>query len=410
MTVEAIIFLHYGDADYLPRVMRQARAVNPNTPILFLGDEAAIRRVGTNAECHEIAKYSGGAEGFLKSYIHMSRHSANFTRQSIARWFILRDFCRNQGATCFLHADTDVLLFAPVENALSRLSRAFGRFDVALSRASDTHSTSGHASLWLELDRLGEFCAMVERIYNCTDVESFLQLVAVHRLPIDSGIPDAGLVSDMTLLDMFQRHSTARIVDSGAILEGATLDHNINLANQAGQRFLTADGIKQLVWRDGVPHGLLEAGGLVAFDVLHCQGMAKRHISDFTPAIHDDSLVRAIDDTPEVLVRAAYRVLLEREPDLLGLQAWTNQLNVGLSPLRLLQLFIESDEFQNLLICDRGSVQPKHDLVMALETLLKKRHDDHVNDVPGPRAYHIIGRLLRCAAQQIWPPRSEMGS
>jgi hypothetical protein len=371
--VEAIIFLHHGSADYLCRVLRRARAANPNTPILFLGDERSIPCIRPYAECHDLAKHSAGAVHFLKSYIHMSRSPTTFTRRSIARWFVLRDFCRSQGIASFLHADSDVLLFTPVESVLARLNRAFGGFDVALSLASGTYSTCGHASLWLDLDRLGEFCAMVEDIYTLTDAAAFLELVAFYQLPIDSGVPDAGLVSDMTLLDIFCRQSSARIVDCGAILEGAMLDHNVNLAEQAGRRFVMADGMKQLVWHCGAPQGILEDGGtLVSLDALHCQGAAKRHIRAFTPEIRDDGPASAITDAanPEALVYAAYRVLLGREPDAAGLEHYTSQLASGLPPIRLLRIFIDSEEFNGLLICDREGLQPKHDLVVALEALL----------------------------------------
>jgi FkbM family methyltransferase len=379
VVVEAIIFLHCGDAGYLSRVLRQARAANPNTPILFLGDEVSIPRIRPYAECYDVAKHSAGVARFLKSYVHMSRNPAKFTRRSIGRWFVLRDFCRSQGITRFFYADSDVLLFAPVESVFARLDRAFGNFDVALGLASGTYSTCGHASLWLDLDRLGEFCAMVEGIYTLTDAATFLELVAFHQLPIDSGVPDAGLVSDMTLLDVFRRRSTARIVDSGAILEGAVLDHNVNLAEQAGHRFLMADGVKQLVWHGGAPHGVLEDGGTqVRFDALHCQGEAKRRIRAFTSAIDDDGGASAIEGEagPETLIRAAYRVLLGREPDVIGAQHWTNQLATGLTPLRLLRAFIDSEEFKGLLIDDEDGLQPKHDLVVALEALLRHGHDD----------------------------------
>lgn len=374
--VEAIIFLHHGSADYLCRVLRRARAANPNARILFLGDEHSIPHIRPYAECHDLAEYSTGAARFVKSYIHMSRNSATFTRRNIARWFVLRDFCRSQDITSFFHANSDVLLFTPVESVLARLNRAFGRFDVALSLASGTHSTCGHASFWLDLDRLEEFCAKVEDIYTLTDAAAFLDLVAFHQLPIDSGVPDAGLVSDMTLLNIFYRQSRARIVDCGAILEGAMLDHNVNLSEQAGRRFVMADGMKQLVWHCGAPHGLLEEGGtLVSLDALHCQGAAKQHIRAFTPEFLDDGVAAANTDAanPEALVYAAYRALLGREPDTAGLKHYTRQLANGLPPLRLLRAFIDSEEFKGLLICDREGLQPKHDLVVALEALLGHR-------------------------------------
>lgn len=67
-------------------------------------------------------------------------------------------------------------------------------------------------------------------------------------------------------------------------------------------------------------------------------------------------------------MRAAYRVLLEREADVDGLAHWTNRVAAGLSPVNLLRAFVDSDEFQYGLIYNRDSFQPKRDLVLQLET------------------------------------------
>ncbi|MGH6726666.1 MAG: DUF4214 domain-containing protein [Pseudolabrys sp.] len=376
MVVPSIIFLHYGRADYLVRAVRQARVANPNALIFFLGDEASIPSVLPYAECHDVAQYSAGAAQFLKSYVHMSRDPAQFTGRNIARWFVLRDFCRSRGIASFFHVDSDVLVFAPVESILARFNRAFGAFDVALALASDSYSTCGHASLWLDLDRLAEFCAMVEAIYTLANPAAFLDLVAFHHLPIESGVRNAGLVSDMKLLDMFVRQTTARVVDSNVILEGVMLDHNINLSKQVGHPFKMADGIKRVVWRGDVPHAVLaDGGGLVGLAALHCQGRAKQHIRTFTPAIRGDDEAPAIEGTaaPESLVTAAYRVLLGREPDAEGLRAWTDQIRAGLPPLQMLRAFVDSEEFNGLSIIGRDDMQPKRDLVVTLQNLLRQR-------------------------------------
>jgi len=347
---------------------------NPDRHIFFLGDTNSIPLAGANAECHELEKYSAGAARFIESYVHLSRNPIKFTRQSIVRWFILRDFCRSHGIKSAFHTDSDVLLFASVTSIGARLVRAFGQFDVALHMPTGPFSTCGHSSLWLNLDRLDEFCAMVQGIYSSADAATFLKLVAFHQLRASSGVPDAGLVSDMTLLDVFCRRSTARIVNSGAILEAATLDHGMHLAVQDGHHFLMADGMKRLVWRSGVPHGVLEEGGaLVRFDALHCQGLAKWHIPAFTAALCDEGIASAIERTPDPkdLVYAAYRVLLEREPDADGLRHWTSKLATGLTPLQLLLAIVDSREFRGRLIYDRDSEQPKRDLVVVLDALLK---------------------------------------
>src|SRR5207248_11744770 len=127
---------------------------------------------------------------------------------------------------------------SPVENLVARLARAFGDFDVALCGLSGPVSTSGHAALWHDLGRLEEFCAMVEDIYTLADPAAFLELAASYQLSSPSGTPDARLVGDMTLLGAFCRRSTAHIVDAAAIVEAATVDHNINLPEQDGRLFV----------------------------------------------------------------------------------------------------------------------------------------------------------------------------
>lgn len=376
MDVPPIIFLHYGRAEYLVRVVRQARASSPHTPILFLGDETSVPLVRPYAECHDIAQYSAGAAQFLKSYVHLSSNPAQFTCRNIMRWFVLRDFCRSRGIASIFHVDSDVLLFAPVESILARFNRAFGAFDVALSLAGESYSTCGHASLWLDLGRLAEFCAMVEAIYTLANPAAFLELVAFHHLPVDSGVVNVGRVDDMKLLDMFVRQTAARVVDSNSILEGVMLDHNVNLPKQVGHRFEMADGIKRIVWRDDAPHAVVaDGGGLIRLAALHCQGRAKRHIRAFTPSIQGDGETPVAETTaaPEALVAAAYRVLLGREPDAEGLRAWTDQLRTGLPPLQMLRAFVDSDEFDGLSIIGQDDMQPRRDLIVSLQALLKQK-------------------------------------
>jgi hypothetical protein len=374
MTVGAIIFLHRGIADYLTLVLRQARLANPGKPIIFLGDDDSIPLARDYAQCFHLADYAVGAMRFLNAYIHMSRNAPQFTRGNIARWFVLRDFCRCQGIVSPFHVDSDVLLFAPVESLVARLARAFGHFDVALSGLSGPVSISGHAALWHDLGRLEEFCSMVEDIYTLADPTAFLELVAFYQLPTTSGVPDAGLVGDMTLLGAFRRRSTARIVDVGAIVEAATFDHNINLPEQDGRRFVMAAGIKQLIWCDGTPHGVLQEGGsLVRFDALHFQGAAKQYIPAFTTAVPDGSAEGAppVALAPESLVRAAYQVFLDRDPDAEGLRFWTQQLAEGLRPLKLLNGLVDSAEFNARLVNDWESLHPRRDLVRALAATLQ---------------------------------------
>src|SRR5438477_8194501 len=97
MTVGAIVFLHRGSAEYLTSVLRQARLANPDKPILLLGDADSISLGRNYAECFDFADYAAGAARFLNAYVHMSRNPPQFTRGNIARWFVLRDFCRCQG-------------------------------------------------------------------------------------------------------------------------------------------------------------------------------------------------------------------------------------------------------------------------------------------------------------------------
>ncbi len=366
-----IVFMHQGRADYLPRVLRQARLTNPDRPIVFLGDAESIPLARGLAECYDMEKYRAGAARFIGSYIHLSHNPFKFTRETIVRWFVLRDFCRSQGVTSAFHADSDVLLFASVTSIAARLDRAFGPFEIALHLPAGPFSICGHACLWLNLDRLDEFCVMVEDIYSLIDATTFLKLVTIHQLPASSGVPNAGMVSDMTLLEAFFRRSTARFVNAGAILEAATLDHNIYIAEQDSHRFEMVDDMKRLVWQDGVPYGVLADGGaLVRFDALHCQGAAKWQISALTPALRDEGAAPAMAKMtgPEDLIYAVYHLLLDREPDPTGLEHWKRRLATDLTPLQLVNAFIHSKEFRGQFITDRK----KQELVVVLNALFER--------------------------------------
>lgn len=264
---ETIIFCHTNYRPYLEHVIRQARRSNPNARIVLLGTDEN-KRLGTMVEHRMLSDFESAVAPLREKYVHLSSNSAQFELFCIARHFVIAAYCRAEGVAHFLHADSDLLIHSDIAD----VRRRFAAYDFTLSGGM-----SPHAMFWNTAGTIQTFADYVMQAYASHDAPIMQRLRAIYANLTSQGLP--GGVCDMTLLELFASDGGFRAGETTEISEGRTLDHNINMAINGAVPFAMSAGIKDIRWRDGSPYGTrADTGELVRFDVLHCQGKAKRHI------------------------------------------------------------------------------------------------------------------------------------
>ena len=150
-----IVFIHYGNKDYLQYSLAQAKRSNPESTVYLLGD--ATNDCYDFVEHHPFSNYFEGATEFAKLYRHFNTLRHYYNLFDFQRWFVLREFLHARHLTKCLYLDSDTMLYVDVTADLQK----FRHFDFTLS-----WKTSGCTFFLNRVEALDEFCEMLTNIYN----------------------------------------------------------------------------------------------------------------------------------------------------------------------------------------------------------------------------------------------------
>ena len=116
-----LIFIHYGQAGYLPVVLSAARRSNPGKEIYFLGDDSNRRLVPNGVRFFPLQAFRRGdllAE-FQKVFVPLAGRAHHFNKTGgvetwlrfvFERWFVIREFLHAQSIGAFWIFDSDTLI------------------------------------------------------------------------------------------------------------------------------------------------------------------------------------------------------------------------------------------------------------------------------------------------------------
>ncbi len=263
-----IIFIHQGRNDYLLTALKCARESNPLADIFLIGDKA---NNDIDSVSHKyISDYFYSAKQFEKYYKHFSTNSYEFELFCIQRWFILRDFMKENNLESCFYADSDVLIFA---NLLAEQSK-FENYQLALSEG-----TCGHNSFWNSFDAINNFCNFTKDVYSENNIETYSKLIdfwTKYKLSKKSGG-----ICDMTLLMFYKEKYPTLVGETANIINGSTYDHNLSSKNQNNTIYNNILGIKKVVWKDNLPYVKDDTNILIRFNTLHLQGWTKKLSAKF---------------------------------------------------------------------------------------------------------------------------------
>jgi len=121
-----IIFIHYGDSDYLEYTFKLARLYNPTNRIILLGDKSNQHYTKLNIEHYFFDSYSSFPEIILFKkvfkFIAGNRHGkTQWTQFVFERWFYIYEFIRLQGIDQFWTFDSDTLILTELQKYIPLL-------------------------------------------------------------------------------------------------------------------------------------------------------------------------------------------------------------------------------------------------------------------------------------------------
>jgi hypothetical protein len=262
-----VILIHKGYQDYLGYTLKQSLK---NNTVHLLGDTNPSID-SDDFHFNNIVDYNEGCEEFQKVYQHLNTTPPDYELFCYQRWFILRNFMVKNNIKNVFYIDSDVLLFADVNEEWLKYSQ----FDMTL-----LHRTAATSS-FITLDSVNNFCKLLMDTYTNKGSYNYKKIASHFTIRQECKLP--GGVCDMTFLEYFHYHSDCgggpgKVGEMMHIIDNTTYDHNINAEDQG---FDFVNGLKNFKMRNGIPyiynHRINKE---IRFNALHFQGGAKRHIKD----------------------------------------------------------------------------------------------------------------------------------
>jgi len=257
-----VVLIHKGFQDYVKYSIQQA---NKKNHVYLLGDTNPNLALD-NFQFVNYNSLLDGCDEFRSKYVHLSTNPLEYELFCYQRWFILRNFMEQNKLETVFYIDSDVLLFADIEQEWSK----FNQFDMTL-----LHRTAAISS-YITFRGLNNFCNMLTQIYSFQNDYNFKKIESHFRVRQNFRL--AGGVCDMTLLEFFHYNSEfgggpGRVGEMMTIIDDSTYDHNINARDQD---FAFKNGIKEVKIIDKTPYVFNEKlNKNIKFNSLHFQGGAK---------------------------------------------------------------------------------------------------------------------------------------
>jgi len=261
-----ILFIHWGNSDYLKYSIYQARKFNPDSRIILLGDE--LNSKYKTVEHYYINEFSNSTAEFEKVYQHLCFIDQYYVMFWFKRWFIIKDFLEKiDNISNFLIIDSDVLLYCNVSEA----------FQPFLKNKITIYKERGpHVTYMNDKSTIMEFCDYIIKLY--TDENLFKKLLdkfehhKVYKLP--------GGVDDMHALYEYSLAFPDNIGNTAIEKEGAIFDGTFSA--EEGFEYDDKRNIKKIFWKDKLPYVKeLKTNKLIRLNAIHFQGISKAYMHKY---------------------------------------------------------------------------------------------------------------------------------
>lgn len=275
VTAIPVVMIHKGYSPYLPYTLAQAKATNPTSDIILLGDRgnAFLNFV----QHYEVSNYFKEAQAFDQVYCkqHQSPNSYEYELLCFQRWFILKEFMEAHQLPVCLHIDSDLMLYCNVTEEFDRIQAKHKDVEFTV------HNRGGGHNSFVTLAGIQKFCKLMMDTYTDPDLFQIIEQQQAKRraerphLPIEV----LGGISDMSLLRRFCQLYEDQIVSTADIIDDSTFDFKID--SPSGE-YEMKQGLKNIQWMNRQPFCKNNnADRLIRFNSLHFQGGTKKHIHQY---------------------------------------------------------------------------------------------------------------------------------
>jgi hypothetical protein len=272
-----LVFVHASCDNNIEYALRQAIHVNPNRKVILLGDERN-KHFSLFVHWFSFYDYTDGCGDFYSVYKHQSPNSAGFELFCFYRWFILRNFMLHHDLPVAFYSDSDNLWY----DDIAVYEKAFRDADMATglhpNSEDDFHYVVTPDFTYMNIDCIKRLCSSFQQLYS-SELGYIYAVTEIQKA--EGGVPS---ISDMSAIGKFvkENRKILNIVNSLEEIDGGIVDENINLSEINRHRFAMKDGIKDIVFHNGMPTCLeLKENRRYIFRALHFQGNAKRLIPDY---------------------------------------------------------------------------------------------------------------------------------
>jgi hypothetical protein len=275
-----LIMTHRGYSRYLEYTLRQAKKYNRKKNVILLGDNSNHFPFVTHCQFDD---YSGpSVAAFTARYKHLSTNPYDIELYCFLRWFIIRDYMKRHDIQRAFICDTDVLLYANVneiyntfnEKEVYLMVREYGNPELP-----PPPIVSGGQSFWT-LTMLDRFCNFLEHFYEKYEQEIAAKM-KYHLSRRQTG--DNGGICDMTAVGFFYLENQSVIGNILSVKNHSTTDGTLSSSNNALQDEYEVDtNGKKFVFKKGIPfcyNPIIKEE--IKFYLLHFQGPSKYLIKNY---------------------------------------------------------------------------------------------------------------------------------
>ncbi|MBW4538634.1 MAG: hypothetical protein KME43_05740 [Myxacorys chilensis ATA2-1-KO14] len=263
-----IITIHHGYVPYLLHVLAQAKATNPRSEIILLGDSSnSIISFVTHRNTSDYFEEAQKFEEFYQDK-HRSPNPYKYELTCFQRWFILKEFMEKNHIERAVHIDSDLMLYAD----MTKESTKFEDCEFTIQNQGCGHNS------FIRLSGIRKFCKLIMDTYSDPDLFAIIEQQQKEREEQRKGhsVMQIGGISDMSLLRRFYQINGDNICSTSQILDDSVFDLKIDSASGG---FEMQNSLKKIQWMNQQPFCKnLELNRLIKFNSLHFQGDSKRHI------------------------------------------------------------------------------------------------------------------------------------
>ena len=258
-----LITIHKGNPFYLKNALHHASYYNHDSDIILLGDAANKALERGNIHHHLIEDYMESANVFASKYKHMSMNQYDYELFCFQRWFIIQCYVKAHNLQEFFVFDSDVLLYCNVTSELKN----FHNYDFILCNNRILSSTL------MNQNSLNKFADFILQRYS--DPIAFNELEIIYKSCFDEKgqLLKIEGVNDLTMVDLYLKHFSLRVLDLGIPVNGVFFDSKINSSDNFA---LDHRGLKKTIWINNLPYGIYgESKEKMRFCSMHFQGRSK---------------------------------------------------------------------------------------------------------------------------------------